>query len=362
MKYLLLAFLGSTILNVLVIRLFRLEAFCDSCEGVQKFHRGSVPRVGGVCIYLALWGAGGLFALAGKPFAREFLLFLVAALPVFLSGLAEDVTKGVGPGWRLLAGFLSGALACLLVSARIPRVEVPGFDLLLRHPWFSLLFTAFAVAGVSHAFNIIDGFNGLASGVAMMVFGAYAYVAFLLHDQFLTYLGLVMLFATLGFFLWNYPFGFIFLGDGGAYLLGYGAAVCGVLLVARHPQVSPWFPLVLVIYPVWETLFSIYRKKFLRGISPAFPDGLHFHMLIYKRLVKLTFGSELEALKRNAFTSPYLWIMQLVCVGPGVLFWRNTTVLVLFVLGFVAFYTWLYFRIVRFRTPGFLRKIFVRGG
>ena len=354
MKYLLVSFLFSAIGNLLIIRFFCFQSLCDTCEGVQKFHERPVPRIGGVAIYLSVLVVAGLFFLVKKPFSRDFLVLFLCALPLFLGGLAEDITKRISPFWRLVAGFLAGGLAFFFLSAKILRVDVPGFDALLKISWISLLFTSFAVAGVSHAFNIIDGFNGLASGVAMMVFGAYAYVAFLLQDHFLTYLGLVMLFATLGFFIWNYPFGFVFLGDCGAYLLGYVAAVGGVLLTTRHPEVSPWFPLLLVIYPVWETLFSIYRRKFLKGVSPGLPDAVHFHTLIFRRLIRLTFGIHSDSLGKSAFTSPYLWILELSCVTPAVVFWRKTFWLAFFCLGFAVFYTWLYFRIVRFRTPGIL--------
>ena len=76
----------------------------------------------------------------------------------------------------------------------------------------------------------------------------------------------------------NFPSGSLFAGDSGAYLIGFLIALVSVLLVTRNPQVSAWCPMLLAVYPVWETLFSIYRKKFLRGRSPNMPDGLHLHI------------------------------------------------------------------------------------
>ncbi|QJA06540.1 glycosyltransferase [Thermosulfurimonas marina] len=352
MRYLLVGFLFSFLGCLFFIRL---NLFYDVQEGVQKFHTRPTPRIGGLAIYLASLLVSGLFFLAQKPFARELFLVLLSAFPVFLGGLLEDILKKVPPRWRLFSGFLSGALAFFLVSARVSRVDLPLFDNLLSFSLFSLIFTAFAFAGVAHAFNIIDGFNGLASGVAMLIFGAYAYVSFLNGDFFLLYLSLILFSATLGFFLWNYPFGLIFLGDGGAYFLGFMAATIGALLVKRHSGVSPWFPLLLVVYPVWETLFSIYRRKFLKSQSPFLPDAIHFHTFVYRRLVKFFLGGDIEDSKRNAYTSPFLWIMELMCLVPAVLFWRSTPLLMLFVLSFIAFYTWLYFRIVRFKTPKIFR-------
>ena len=353
MLYLIIAFFVSFILCFLLIRL---NLFEDPQEGVQKFHKKPVPRVGGVAIYVSCLIVSGLFFVSQKDFAKEFFLLILSAFPVFLGGLLEDITKRVSPKWRLFAGFLSGGLSFFLVSAKVIRVDLPFLDNLLSILPVSLFFTAFAFSGVAHAFNIIDGFNGLASGVAMLVFLGYAYLSFLHQDFFLLYLSLVLIFSTFAFFLWNYPFGLIFLGDGGAYFLGFMAASTGALLVYKYPDISPWFPLLLVIYPVWETLFSMYRRKFLRGQSPFLPDSIHFHTLLYKRLVKFLFGPELPPEKRNALTSPFLWIMELFCLIPALLFWRYTLPLILSSLAFIIFYIWLYFRIVRFQTPIFFKK------
>jgi UDP-N-acetylmuramyl pentapeptide phosphotransferase/UDP-N-acetylglucosamine-1-phosphate transferase len=215
-----------------------------------------------------------------------------------------------------------------------------------------LILTAVGVAGVANSINIIDGFNGLASMVSVMILIALAYVAYVLGDTLLWMLGLATVGGILGFFVWNYPRGLIFLGDGGAYLIGFLIGEISVLLVGRHPEVSAWFPLLLVIYPVFETLFSVYRRKYLKGTSPGMPDALHLHTLIFRRVVRWAAGDCPRRLaKRNAATSPYLWLLCSVSVIPALLFWRNTLALMLFILGFSVCYIWVYRRIVRFRTP-----------
>ena len=352
MLYLLISFFTSFLLCFLISKLNLVH---DTHHGPQKFHYSPTPRIGGLAIYVSLIAAGLSFFVAGKPFAKQFMFFVLAAFPVFISGLAEDITKKVSPKWRLLGGFVSGIALYLSLNASVYKVDIPILDSLLALSVVSIVFTAFAIAGVSHAFNIIDGFNGLASGVAMLTFGAYAYISFLHNDFFLLYLSLVSLAATLGFFLWNYPFGYIFLGDGGAYLLGFIAAATGVLLVNRHPDVSPWFPFLLVLYPVWETLFSIYRRKFLKKHPPHMPDAVHFHQLFYKRITRNILGRDLSSLERNYFTTPFLWIMEIICFVPAVIFWKNTYFLMFFSFCFIVFYTWLYLRIVKFKTPKILR-------
>jgi UDP-N-acetylmuramyl pentapeptide phosphotransferase/UDP-N-acetylglucosamine-1-phosphate transferase len=84
---------------------------------------------------------------------------LLAALPAFLSGLVEDLTKKVGVKTRLFLTALSAGVAGFLLNAWLTDIQVLGIDYLLAIPIFSILFTCFAVAGVSNSFNLIDGFN-----------------------------------------------------------------------------------------------------------------------------------------------------------------------------------------------------------
>ncbi|MFZ8785986.1 glycosyltransferase [Thermocrinis sp.] len=354
MFYLLLAFLSSFLACYFLLKLST-QRTLDHTEGVQKFHSWRAVRLGGVALMISLITSGIAFYLSGKDFAKEYFLVILSSLLVFLGGFAEDLTKKVGPKTRLLMAFISGILAFLLLGAHLTRTDVPILDYVLSNSLiFSVLFTSFALAGVSNAVNIIDGFNGLASGVLIISFLAYAYVSYLLGDFFLLYLSLTVTFALIGFFFWNFPFGYIFLGDGGAYLLGFLAGLLGVLVVERYSEVSPWFPLLLLLYPIYETIFSIIRKKFMRKTSPFEPDPMHLHMLFYKRLIKPHVGNALPNFLTNSLTSPYLWFMTFICVIPAVLFWNRTNFLVLFSILFMLFYTWLYFRIVRFKTPEFL--------
>lgn len=360
MKTLFTAFFVSLVANLLVIRLSGLHGHWSGdhdMEGVQKFHTHAVPRIGGLGLMLGLLAVGCALVYRYSDVGVPFLLMLVASLPAFLGGLVEDFTKRVGVWARLSLTMVAALLGFWLLNGVLTRLDIPLVDDLLRFGPLALLVTAIAVSGVANAINIIDGFNGLAAVVSMMILGALAYVAFVLGDSLLWMLSAASIGAILGFFVWNYPRGLIFLGDGGAYLIGFLIGEISVLLVARHPQVSAWFPLLLVIYPVFETLFSVYRKKIVRGISPGVPDGLHLHMLVFKRLVRWATGDCSKKLaKRNAATSPYLWVLCAFSVIPAVLFWRDTEVLILCVFAFACGYVWLYRRIVRFGTP----KILVR--
>ncbi|MGO4277683.1 UDP-N-acetylmuramyl pentapeptide phosphotransferase/UDP-N-acetylglucosamine-1-phosphate transferase [Cupriavidus sp. OV038] len=352
------AFVLSFLFTLLVIRYSSVHAHITAdwdLSGVQKFHARPVPRVGGLGIALALVGVSiALFFLRdSKALGFPYLLLLCSATPAFAAGFIEDLTKRVSPRERLIATMISAVLAAYLLDARIVRIDVHYLDMALALPLLSGLITVFAVAGVANAINIIDGFNGLASMVAMLMFVSLAYVSFQVSDPLIITVAFAMVGAILGFFIWNFPAGHIFLGDGGAYLIGFVLAECGILLVMRNPQVSAWYPVLMLIYPIFETLFSIYRRRVLKGVPAGYPDGVHLHTLIYQRLMRWAVGSkdERNMLRRNSMTSPYLWLLSLMAVLPATLFWNNRIVLLIFIGLFIILYVWLYWRIVRFQSP-----------
>jgi UDP-N-acetylmuramyl pentapeptide phosphotransferase/UDP-N-acetylglucosamine-1-phosphate transferase len=323
-------------------------------SGPQKFHARPVPRVGGAGIMAALVVGGVIAQLDGSPAARSLWLLIACTLPAFAAGITEDLTKNVSPRRRLVATAISAGLAIWLLGAVITRTNIPGVDQLVRWTPFALLLTIFVVTGVANAINIIDGFNGLASMCVLMMILALGYVAFQVGDTFVFTASLITAGAVLGFFVWNFPAGLIFLGDGGAYLLGFLLGELSVLLLHRNPAVSPIFPLLLCAYPIFETIFTMYRRKVVRGVATAAPDGIHLHTLIHRRLIRWTLADNHERRRlrrRNSMTSPYLWLLCLTSVIPSVLWWNSTAVLSWFLLAFVIVYVWLYARIVRFKTP-----------
>ena len=359
MLHLLVSFFVSLLVSLAVIRSSHTHAHLSGdadLSGPQKFHARPVPRVGGLGIFLGLLVAALAAWQQGMGDANLGFALLLCSLPAFGAGLVEDVTKKVSPAKRLIATGVSAALAIWLLDARITRADIVGLDYLLSFGVISASVTVIAVAGVANSVNIIDGFNGLSSMCVSLMLLALGYVAYQVGDIELASWALAGIGASLGFFLWNFPGGLIFLGDGGAYFLGFLFAEIGILLIARHPQVSPLFVLLVGIYPVFETLFSIYRRRFIRATPPGLPDGIHLHSLIYRRLMRWAIGAQdaRTLTRRNSFTAPYLWMLCITSLLPAVLFWNSTPLLLAFLLVFGATYVGLYWRIVRFRTPKWL--------
>jgi UDP-GlcNAc:undecaprenyl-phosphate/decaprenyl-phosphate GlcNAc-1-phosphate transferase len=351
----------ATVIAYLIIRFPALHAqYSADLPGVgpQKFHFHPTPRIGGIAVFggaiAATWGLH-----EQQPAVVELMgPALLCALFAFAGGLAEDFTKRSPAGLRLFLTFVSAAAGYFLLDARIAGLQLPWIDWALGCALVSFAFTLLAVAGFAHAMNIVDGFNGLAGVVSVIYLGAIAWIAREVNDAALTGASLVLGAAIFGFLLFNYPKGLIFLGDGGAYLIGFLIAELVVLLIQRNSGVSPWFALALLAYPVVETLFSMYRKRVLCARSPGVPDGLHLHMLVYKRLARRYRGRP-AGVWANALTAPVLWTLSLLAAVPAVLYWNDPGVLQCIVLAFVSIYIWLYWQIVRFRAPSYLGRFVV---
>ena len=359
-------FLSSAVAAAFIVRWGRDHAAVYSDAMPQRFHLGDVPRLGGAALLVGMsisWVLGILQTVYwGDPGSLRMGLWvvgwLVVLLPAAMGGIAEDMTQRLSVRYRLVLTGASGCLAIVLLDLTLSRLGGPMADsLLLAAPWLGLGIVVLAVGGLPHAFNIIDGYNGLAGMVALIICLALAHVALQVGDRALAALLVSTAAATGGFLVWNYPRGMLFAGDGGAYVWGVVIAMASISLVQRNADVSPWFPMLLLIYPVWETVFSIYRKA-VRGISPGVADALHFHQLIYRRIVRGVFHDDesRRVLMRNNRTSPYLWGFTLLTVVPAVLFWNNTPLLMAFCGLFVVSYVMAYLAIVRFKVPNWLRR------
>lgn len=359
--YLVFPFLGSVVVASLILRYQHLHdkatADCD-LESIQKFHTVPVPRIGGIPIAFAMLMGGLVLEVgqqgAGKNSFYHYTPLMFSGALAFAAGLLEDLTKKVGPIPRLLITFVAASFAFNTLGVKIDRMAIPIVDaFLLAHPWAVLSLTVFVVGGVCHAFNIIDGYNGLASGSSLIILLALSTVACQLNDLTIAIPCLILMGGIAGFLVFNFPCGRLFLGDGGAYLIGFMISVLSILLGNRHPEnISPWFPMLLVIYPVFETVFSICRRK-SQGRAVGLPDRGHLHQLIFLRLVrwKTTSHEAEDKILRNSLTSPYLWGLTAMTAMPAIIFYNSTLNLSVLIIGFMVFYLWFYRRIVRFRVP-----------
>ena len=251
----------------------------NDTSAVQAAHLNPTPRIGGLAIVIALLVAAALSHSAGNWTA--FVLLLVSAMPVFVVGLAEDLGYLASPRKRLLAATVSGAVFIALTGQWVLQTGIPGLDTALNWSPFAVAFSLLLAVGISHAFNLIDGLNGLAGFTA---FAAALALATIAHQTALTEhrdILLTIAAAIIGFLVFNFPFGKIFLGDAGAYARGHLLVWMSVAILWNAPDVSPFAMLLIFFWPIADTLLAITRRLSL-GKPIAQPDRLHFHQLIMR--------------------------------------------------------------------------------
>lgn len=314
-------------------------------SGPQKYHAVPTPRIGGLAIAVSLLITGSLMPYVDTLSTTHlFALMLLAGTPAFLGGLVEDVTKKVGVIDRLMLTMLAGIISAWLLGVVIRHLDMPGLDAILSFHPVAVIFTAVAVGGLANAINIIDGYNGLATGLALLILTSLGVVAYSVGDAPVFWSTLVLAGALVGFLRWNWPGGKIFLGDGGAYLLGFILAQLTILVVIRNDSVSPWFALQLLIHPIFETFFSIYRRVFRHGLSPGQPDNRHLHQLVHDyHVVRIRPNG--TPLANNNRVAMYFWLVGGVTSLTACLFHSSSVSLIslalLYCLIYVAAYRWL---------------------
>ena len=350
----------------------------DHADSVQAMHVAPTSRLGGAIVFLAFVAVALVSRQVDHDDLEPALMLAIAALPVVVVGLWEDVTRRVRPRYRMLAAIASAVLASFYADGIVPRVDLPLVDYLLEHLWFALPLTWFMVAGSCNAFNLIDGAHGLASGTAIILFAGLALAAGWTQDGETLAQALAMLGALAGFLVWNYPKGRVFLGDAGAYFIGFMYAELSIQLVARNDEFSAWYVILLAGYPIVDTLFAMYRRGVVRHRPLMQPDALHLHSLVYRRIA---IPRELQRLERrvrdtgppdgverrrtpwravdasqrtghlhraNLRVAPGLWVHSLACLAMAIVFYDNTWALLACLAVYAIFYTVRYRALVRF--------------
>jgi UDP-N-acetylmuramyl pentapeptide phosphotransferase/UDP-N-acetylglucosamine-1-phosphate transferase len=287
------------------------------------------PRVGGAAIFGAL-GLSVIFApdAISAPYAK----FILATSLLFLVALAEDLGFAVSPRRRLLAAVGASLLAIGLLGVWIPRTGIPGLDAVVDYWAVGIPLTLLITAGISNGFNLIDGVNGLASFTAIVAAVALSLIAEAAGYAIMVHLAMMVAAATFGFFLLNYPFGLIFLGDAGAYTLGFVLSWFGISILLNAPEASPWALLLTLFWPVADTLLAIYRRS-RKNADLSAPDRLHVHQMVLRALEICILGRKRRQIA-NPLTS--LVLAPFVMAPPivGVLLWDQNQNAFLAVLAF----------------------------
>ncbi|HIC86676.1 MAG TPA: undecaprenyl/decaprenyl-phosphate alpha-N-acetylglucosaminyl 1-phosphate transferase [Aquificae bacterium] len=299
-KYIFLFLLSFSICLLIIFISKKYPKLLDkNFKDCQKYHICPTPRLGGMGIYIS--------SLLGLINSSIFFKLILSSFPAFISGIFSDINRELSPKIRILFISLSAFLGIVVTN-----LYISDLDFITLNKFLCIFITFVGVLGFTNAINIIDGFNGLASGFSLIALFNFLLVAYFYKNIFLMDIINVFIFSILGFFVLNFPFGLIFLGDGGAYFLGYIFSFLCIFIKILLPQVSCFYPFLVLIYPIYEVMFSIYRK-IKRKTSPFQPDTYHLHMLVYKAIKKFLRRKYMKSFNRGniiCFLKQYKYINE----------------------------------------------------
>ena len=249
----------------------------------RKVHKKPIPRMGGLAIF-------GSFLLGYMLFARtsiQMLSILIGGFIIVLTGIFDDIK----PVWSKAKFILQIVAACVVVFyGDIVLKDITFLGLYLKFPSpLDYIITIFFIVGITNAINLIDGLDGLASGVSAIYFATITIISYILFRMqgLETVLSLIMLGATLGFLLHNFHPAKIFLGDTGSYFLGFIISVISLLGYKGATLTTLIIPIVILAIPIFDTALAILRRL-LKGEGIMAPDKEHFHHQLLKMKFSVT--------------------------------------------------------------------------
>ncbi len=322
--------------------LSRVQRQRDDLNSIQAVHEVETARLGGLVVAAPIV-AGALWLMISGNFYLATLG--LTALPIFLAGLAEDLGFQVSAKTRLFASAASAGLVVLVMRVWVTAEGAPFVEAVFAITPLAIGITIFGVAGICHAMNLIDGVNGLAGGLAMAIALALSFLAHSKGAPEIAAATLVIAVAVLGFLVFNWPKGLLFLGDSGAYLLGHMLAWLAIALASAVPSISAIALSLMFFWPIADTLAAIERRH-RRGRSLMDPDRMHFHHVVLRGLRILSEG-RMSLATANALTGAVVLAFGLGAVFAALVLYQSPRAALYAWMAFGAAFALLYWAAVR---------------
>ena len=248
-------------------------------RGKQRVHQGETPRLGGLIIYLFLVIFS--FFLTNLEFAKDLQKSLLCLVPMMLITAKEDLTHNVDYKVRFLGLALSAAALIMFVINSLPVVDhIIVISELFHNPIFSFAFFTLCLIALANGCNFVDGMNGLLGFYLLGALMCCMHLTYIVQDLFLAKPILLYAFLTFLFLLANYPWGKLFMGDAGAYLMALLVGSWVINFFGTYESISSWNAGLILFYPIAEVIYSVIRKL-LQKKSPFQPDREHLHLKVF---------------------------------------------------------------------------------
>jgi len=287
----------------------------------RKVHKKPIPRLGGLAIY----GAFLIGYILYGEITTQMLSILIGSFIILLVGIFDDI-KPILARYKFLVQIVAALIVVIYGQVYFNEITFLGLHLQFNLLTSYILSTFFILA-ISNSINLIDGLDGLASGISSIYFLTISIIAIILNKMggLDIILSLIMLGATLGFLLHNFPPAKIFMGDSGSLFLGFMIAVISLLGFKIATLTTLVIPVVILAIPIFDTVLAIFRRL-LKGQNIGAPDKEHFH----HQLLKLKFSPRVSIIIIYSITIIFSIISILFVIG------NNKEAIIIYILLMIA--------------------------
>ena len=330
-------YLSTLLIFILFINKFLLKKnilINETGDLHQKFSsKSSVPLTGGVFIFLGI-----LFYYDG---IYSFILF---SLAILVLGILSDLKLIRSAKKKLLLQIFFILFYIIYNDVQLSDTRIDFLDMILRNNYINYFFVTFCILIIVNGSNFIDGMNTLCIGYYLLITSIIYYLKLSdlisIENISILYLFIVLLFA----FIINLKNKF-FLGDSGAYLIGFIFSILLINIYKWNPGLSPFFIILLLWYPSYENLFSIFRKNILKK-SAMYPDAKHAHQLIYFFINK---RYRLTSFQSNIFTSQIINTYNFLIMLIALNFISNSKIQISLIVFNIMFYNLIYLKLFKYK-------------
>ena len=306
----------------------------------QAFHEKSTYRIGGLTIFLLLILVFIYLFLFKNIYMIDYMSFCTL---FFILGLIDDMKITIAPKLRLLSMLAILIPLIIFNSFFIEKTGLNFLNNLLEIDIFALFFVCLCFLFIINGANLIDGYNGLLSIHAIIILTVLFFINLINGNNDISQFLFFSILLILIFLKFNFPKAQMFLGDGGAYLVGCLIAISIIKTSILNPTVHPFFFCTLLFYLFFEVFFSFVRKTITIKSNPLFPDSKHLHMLLYKILLKRK--SKMDS---NYLVSIYINLIYLFLIIPGIVFMDNGLFCRYYFLSLMIIYILIYIKFKKY--------------
>ena len=268
----------------------------------RKVHQRPIPRIGGIAITLGVYGSAVFLA----PQDQFLKAYAIASMFILVFGLFDDL-KGIDFRLKFLSQMVAALVIVIYGGLKITSLGGLLPDDMLLPDAVAIPLTVVAIVGVTNAVNLADGLDGLAGGICLLSFCCLAYLAYLEEDFTLCLLALALAGSIFGFLRYNTFPAELFMGDTGSQFLGFSAISLSLALTQGQTPLSPLLPLVILGFPVLDTL-AVMAQRFAERRPLFSPDKNHFH----HKLISLGFHHSESVL--------FIYVVQALFITTAFLF------------------------------------------